>query len=51
MAYIASQKAEGWSALAKSYDDGGYSVGNMERPALQDLLADIAAGRVNIVIV
>ncbi|WP_295314915.1 recombinase family protein [Roseobacter sp.] len=51
MAYVASQKAEGWTALAKSYDDGGYSGGNMERPALQDLLAGIATGRVNIVVV
>ena len=51
MAYVASQKAEGWSALAKCYDDGGFSGGNMERPALQDLLADIAAGRVNIIVV
>ena len=51
IAFIASQKAEGWSALAKGYDDGGYSGGNMERPALQHLLADIAAGRVNIIVV
>ena len=34
-AYVVSQKAEGWVALAKRYDDGGYSGGTLERPALQ----------------
>jgi len=50
-AYIASQKSEGWKALPTHYDDGGYSGGNTNRPALQRLLADIAAGRVDVVVV
>ncbi len=50
-AYIASQAGEGWSVLPALYDDGGYSGGSMERPALKTLLADISAGRVDIVVV
>ena len=50
-AYIASQKGEGWKALATRYDDGGYSGGNTNRPALQRLLADISAERVDVVVV
>ena len=50
-AYIASQRHEGWRALPKRYDDGGYSGGNVQRPALQQLLADIAAGQVDLVVV
>ncbi|NQW08415.1 MAG: recombinase family protein [Alphaproteobacteria bacterium] len=50
-AYIASQKHEGWDALPVRYDDGGLSGGTMERPALQRLLADIAAGAVDVVVV
>src|SRR5436853_6217317 len=50
-AYIASQKHEGWKALATAYDDGAYSGATMERPALQQILADITAGKVEIVIV
>ena len=50
-AYVASQKHEGWRALAAAYDDGGYSGGSMERPGLQKLLADIAAGLIDIVVV
>jgi len=50
-AYIASQRHEGWTALATRYDDGGYTGGNMERPALKQLLADIAAGRIDCVVV
>ena len=38
-AFIASQRAEGWIAVADDYDDGGYSGGNMDRPALKRLLA------------
>jgi site-specific DNA recombinase len=44
-AFILSQKHEGWVALPGLYDDGGYSGGTLQRPALQRLLADIAAGR------
>lgn len=50
-AYIASQKHEGWHAVSTHYDDGGFSGGSMERPALQSLLSDIAAGKVNTVVV
>lgn len=50
-AYITSQTHEGWQLIRTHYDDGGYSGGNMERPALQHLLADIAAGRVDVVVV
>jgi DNA invertase Pin-like site-specific DNA recombinase len=46
-----SQASEGWTALGETYDDGGLSGGSLERPALQRLLADIAAGRVDIVVV
>jgi hypothetical protein len=40
IAYIQSQKHEGWTALNEMYDDGGFSGGTMERPALKQLLAD-----------
>ena len=50
-AYIRSQKGGGWVALPDMYDDGGISGGTMERPALQRLLADIGAGRVETVVV
>lgn len=50
-AYVKSQKGEGWRALDTPYDDGGFSGGSMERPALQRLLADIEAGRVDVVVV
>ena len=50
-AYIASQKANGWVCLPTRYDDGGYSGGNMKRPALQQLLADCEAGQVDIIVV
>jgi len=50
-AYILSQKHEGWAALAQMYDDGGISGGTMERPALQRLLADIEAGKIDNVVV
>ena len=51
LAYIASQKAEGWSAIKEQYDDGGFSGGNMDRPGLKKLLDDIQAGKVSIVVV
>jgi site-specific DNA recombinase len=50
-AYVKSQVGEGWTLLDKSYADGGYSGGSMDRPAFQRLLADIKAGRIDIVIV
>jgi site-specific DNA recombinase len=50
-AFITSQRHEGWVCLPKAYDDGGFSGATMERPALQRLLADIAAARVDIVVV
>jgi DNA invertase Pin-like site-specific DNA recombinase len=50
-AFIASQRHEGWHVLSALYDDGGYSGGTMERPALQRLLTDIAAGQIDVVVV
>jgi len=50
-AYIASQKGEGWVCLPTRYDDGGFTGGNMDRPALQRLLADIDAGKVDCIVV
>jgi len=50
-AFVLSQKHEGWSILPTLYDDGGYSGGTLERPALQRLLADIAAAKVDVVVV
>ena len=50
-AFINSQRHEGWVCLPQAYDDGGFSGATMERPALQQLLADITAGRVDTVVV
>src|SRR6516162_5241636 len=50
-AFITSQRHEGWVCLRAGYDDGGFSGATLDRPALQRLLADIAAGRVDIVVV
>ena len=50
-AFIKSQSHEGWIAVADDYDDGGFSGGNMERPALRRLMADIQMGKVDIVVV
>ncbi len=50
-AYIASQRHEGWHAVPTKYDDGAFSGGNMERPALQRLLADITAKKLDTVVV
>lgn len=50
-AYIVSQRAEGWVAVADRYDDGGFSGGTLERPALQRLLADVRARKVDVVVV
>jgi site-specific DNA recombinase len=50
-AYVKCQASLGWKVIAKTYDDGGFSGGTMDRPALKDLLEDIKAGRVDVVIV
>lgn len=50
-AYVTSQKHEGWVLLKERYDDGGISGGTLERPAVQRLMADIAGGKVDRVIV
>src|SRR3979490_2881174 len=50
-AYVASQRAEGWLLVPDRYDDGGFSGGNLDRPALKRLLPDIGAGKVDIVVV
>lgn len=50
-AYIASQGGQGWTDLPDRYDDGGFSGGSLKRPALTQLRADIAAGRVDVVVV
>src|SRR5690242_17882267 len=50
-AYIRSQKHQGWTLVPDRYDDGGCSGGNLDRPALQRLLLDIDAGRVDCVVV
>jgi DNA invertase Pin-like site-specific DNA recombinase len=50
-AYVESQRHEGWKLLPDRYDDGGYSGGNLERPALQQLLTDVAAGKVDLIVV
>jgi site-specific DNA recombinase len=50
-AFIASQREEGWRALPTCYDDGGYSGGSMNRPALQKLLEDVVNGNVDTIVV
>ena len=50
-AYIASQRHQGWVRIAQRYDDGGCTGGNLERPALQRLLADLQAGHIDVVVV
>ena len=50
-AFVKSQKSEGWRSLATRYDDGGVSGGSMQRPALQRLLADITADKIDVVVV
>jgi DNA invertase Pin-like site-specific DNA recombinase len=50
-AYAVSQRHEGWTQLADRYDDGGFSGGNLQRPGLKRLLADVAAGKVDIILV
>jgi len=50
-AYVVSQRAEGWLLVPDRYDDGGFSGGTLERPALKRLRADIEAGKVDVVVV
>lgn len=50
-AFITSQRSEGWVVLPEHYDDGGFTGGNLERPALKRLLDDVAAGRIDCVVV
>src|SRR6266511_593349 len=51
LAYIQSQKHEGWILVGDRYDDGGFSGGSIERPALQRLLRDVEAGRIDVIVV
>lgn len=50
-AYILSQAHEGWEQIHEHYDDGGWSGGKMDRPGLKQLLADVAAGKVDVIVV
>lgn len=50
-AFIASQKHEGWTCLPEPYDDGGYTGGNIDRPALKRLLSDVEAGKIDCIVV
>src|SRR6266852_982910 len=50
-AYIQSQRHAGWTVVTEHYDDGGYTGGNLERPALQNLIVDMEAGRIDCVVV
>ena len=50
-AYIRSQAHAGWMLLRGKYDDGGFSGGNTDRPALQRLLADVTAGKIDVIVV
>ena len=49
--YVISQKFQGWKKNEKHYDDGGFSGGNMDRPALQELISDVKAGFVDMIVV
>lgn len=51
LAFITSQKSEGWIAQKQHYNDGGYSGGSLERPALQQLIDDVKAGKINVIVV
>ena len=48
--YIASQRSEGWLPIQDQYDDGGFSGGTLDRPALKRLLRDIESGGVKVVV-
>ncbi len=51
LAFIASQRHEGWIATDDGYDDGGFSGGNINRPALKRLMSDVEAGRIDVIVV
>jgi DNA invertase Pin-like site-specific DNA recombinase len=51
LSYIQSQKHEGWIVVDDRYDDGGFSGGTMERPALQRLLGDVETGALDVIVV
>ena len=51
LSFVMSQRAEGWTPVQDTYEDPGYSGGNMERPGLKRLMADIKAGRIDMVVV
>jgi DNA invertase Pin-like site-specific DNA recombinase len=51
LAYIACQRHEGWTAVKQHYDDGGFSGGSLERPGLKQLMADIEAGKIDVVVI
>ncbi|KAB2911239.1 MAG: recombinase family protein [Kofleriaceae bacterium] len=50
-AYVGTKRGEGWRALSERYDDGGYTGANLERPAFRRLMADIVAGKIDVVVV
>ena len=50
-AYVASQRAEGWVLMRERYDDGGFSGGTLDRPGLKNLIEDIEAGLVDVIVV
>src|SRR6185369_14988150 len=50
-AYILSQRQEGWSLVSERYDDGGFSGGSLERPALKNLLEHVASRKVDIIVI
>ncbi len=50
-AYVLSQRNEGWTLVSDYYDDGGFSGGSMERPALKRLIKDIEAGLIDVIVV
>ena len=51
LAFISSQRHEGWTATDQGYDDGGFSGGNTNRPSLKRMLADVEEGRIDVVVV
>lgn len=50
-AYVLSQRHSGWTTVKERYDDGGFTGSNLDRPALQRLMVDIEAGKVNCIVV